>query len=309
MKIAIFGGNSAIAQSLLSYFCEEFEWVYLFVRNVDPFISEDVNEKGFQYINASYHQYKDLVEVVDVDVLINCVGVGDPAKAKALGLDILKITECYDSLALNMVENTGCKYIFFSSGAIYNSSFNDPAKGEGAIEINLNEISSYGFYSLSKLLSEIKHRIYKERSIFDIRVFNYYSSCFDLKQRYFITDAVRAIKNKEVLVVDSNDIVRDYIAPKDLFQLIRKLCLPSIQANDFIDCYSKKPVRKFEILEMLRSEFGLKYTVDNSLETINATGMKINYFSISRKALKYGYEPEFSSLEAIRSEMKILLNS
>ena len=59
---------------------------------------------------------------------------------------------------------------------------------------------------------------------------------------------------------DNKNITRDYISPKDLHQLIMKLV-----ENDFlntsVDCFTKDPTDKFSILELMKSQFGLKYEI------------------------------------------------
>jgi hypothetical protein len=54
---------------------------------------------------------------------------------------------------------------------------------------------------------------------------------------------------------------------------------------------------------MMSDQFGLIYeTVDNAATSVNATGSKVFYYSINKKAAEFGYEPIWSSLECIASE-------
>ena len=76
--------------------------------------------------------------------------------------------------------------------------------------------------------------------------------------------------------------------------------------NESIDCYSKSPVDKFSLLEMLKKEFGLNYLIEKSVVGLNATGPKDNYFSTNYKARKFGYEPINTSEETILKESKLI---
>ena len=113
-------------------------------------------------------------------------------------------------------------------------------------------------------------------------------------------------RENQIMKTDDKNITRDYIGPKDLHQLIMKLV-----KNDFlntsVDCFTKDPTDKFSILELMKSQFGLKYEIINSDSGINAYGPRDNYFSENFKASSFGYEPLFSSLENIAMASEVLL--
>jgi len=50
----------------------------------------------------------------------------------------------------------------------------------------------------------------------------------------------------------------------------------------------------------------LKYSIESSINTINATGSKMNYYSVNRAAEKVGYKPKNTSLEGIIQEINLL---
>jgi hypothetical protein len=79
--------------------------------------------------------------------------------------------------------------------------------------------------------------------------------------------------------------------------------------NIALDCYTKEPIAKFDLLVELKSKFGLKYKIDESVEIINSTGVKKNYYSKNKTAQRLGYRPNKSSLEAIIFECMLLFNS
>ena len=158
---------------------------------------------------------------------------------------------------------------------------------------------------LSKLYAEAKHRSIPDLSIVDVRVFNYFSHRQNTDARFLITDIVHAIKNKEVFKTSADNIVRDFIAPPDFYNLIQSI-IDFKPINIALDCYTKHPVSKFYLLDKLKSEFGLKYKINKSIDIINATGIKLNYYSLSKAADAIGYIAVNTSIENIIQEINLL---
>jgi nucleoside-diphosphate-sugar epimerase len=239
------------------------------------------------------------------DVIINFVGIGNPVKAKKTGSDIFKITEQYDNMALDYVKHhKETKYIFLSSGAVYGGNYQEPVNENTVAIIDINNLDSTDWYTIAKLYAEAKHRSLSDLFIVDVRVFNYFSHTQDMSARFLITDIIRAIKNKEVFKTSAEDIVRDFITPPDFYNLIQAI-IDYKPINIALDCYTKSPVSKFDLLDELESEFGLQYEVDKGVNIVNATGTKLNYFSTNRAAEKYGYIPSRSSLDGIFHEFNL----
>ena len=102
MKIALLGATSEIAKDLilslsnnanLSLFCRDSELLSRWM------ISNSL--VGKYQIKTFDEFYQDN----NFDVIINFVGVGDPAKAKKIGRNIIEITDYYDDMALKYLEN------------------------------------------------------------------------------------------------------------------------------------------------------------------------------------------------------------
>jgi hypothetical protein len=95
--------------------------------------------------------------------------------------------------------------------------------------------------------------------------------------------------------------------PDDFYRLV-ECVLAAPPANCSLDCYSRDPIDKFSLLQSMAERFGLCYEVvaDKSV-SVNATGVKPNYFSLNRKAAEFGYQPSLSSLECILVETAALL--
>lgn len=79
--------------------------------------------------------------------------------------------------------------------------------------------------------------------------------------------------------------------------------------NAAFDVISAKPVEKKEILDYFSSVYGLKYKTGRSLDHASATGSKNIYCSHYNKALRIGYKPKYSSMDAIEQESKYILNN
>ncbi len=155
------------------------------------------------------------------------------------------------------------KYIFLSSGAVYGGNYQEPVNKDTVAIIDINNLKSTDWYAISKLHAEAKHRSLSELSIIDVRVFNYFSHTQDMNARFLITDIVRAIKNKKVFKTSEDNIIRDFITPPDFYRLLQAI-INFKPINRAVDCYTKSPISKFDLLDGLGDKLGLEYEIDNN---------------------------------------------
>ena len=305
MRIAILGANSQIAKDLLLSFSKKKKYEFsLFVRKAE-LLKKWINNKNLNK-NYQVQEYSNFNNNQKYDLIINFVGVGDPVKAQNMGSDIFKITEQYDDMALDYVKcNKETKYFFLSSGAVYGGDYEKPVNEKTVAMIDINNLGPTNWYTIAKLYAEAKHRSLSDLPIVDIRVFNYFSHRQNMDTRFLITDIARAIKNKEVFKTSPNNIVRDFITPPDFYNLIRTI-IDFKPINIALDCYTKSPVSKFDLLNGLKSEIGLDYEVENGIDIVNATSIKSNYYSLNKAAKSINYNPENTSLEGIIQEIGFL---
>ena len=299
MRIAILGATSQIAKDLVrSFVSERVHDLVLFARRPEAGAQwlADVGLAG-RYAVANFSAFN---SDEHFDVILNFVGVGNPAQAAAMGASIFDVTLQYDELALSYVrQHPTCRYIFLSSGAAYGGRFEEPVTEGSNAQVTINAIKTHDWYSIAKLQTECHHRVLSEFSIVDVRIFNYFSHTQDIAARFFITDIIRSIKNGEVLVTSPDNIFRDYIGPDDFYRLIYSI-MNSPKVNDVVDCYTLEPVDKFSLLSAMSEEFGLKYEIRASTSVgINATGLKRKYFSLNRRAELFGFKPTLSSLDTV----------
>lgn len=304
MKIAILGSTSQIARDLiLSFYQNKSYSLSLFVRNIELMQTwlDDANlSEQCQVETYSDFNYKQIY-----DVVINFVGAGDPAKIQEIGGDIVRITEQYDNMALDYIKhNNQTKYIFLSSGVVFGGDYQDPVDENTNINANtsINNFGPMDWYATAKRNVEEKHRKLSDLSITDVRVFNYFSHTQDMNARLLMADIVRAIKDKEVFKTSPDNIVKDFITPSDFYNFIQAI-IDFKPINMALDCYTRGPVAKFDLLAELEGRFGLQYEVSQSADIINTSSVKMNYYSINTAANSVGYSSEKNSIDGIIHEI------
>lgn len=301
--IALVGASSQIAKDFirLNALNANHELI-LFVRDVESMMDWldgiGLTNRFPVYLYAEYGKHQH-------DVVMNFVGVGDPSRAVQMGADILDVTLEFDNLIINeLIKNPLRRYIFISSGAVYGDSFSDPVDATSVATYDVNHISSQNYYSIAKLHAEVRHRSLKNLSIIDVRVFNYFSRYQSLGSRFFIVDVVNAIKSGSVLRSSSAPMSRDFLHPSDFFQLI-ECCLASSCRNFPVDAYTKAPIGKLELLETMARTYGLQYEI--ICDFTGSVGSKQHYYSTNMKARELGYQPRYSSLDTLTSEVSAIL--
>lgn len=306
MRIAILGATSQIARDLVvSFSSAEDKHLHLFARRPD-----DVTKwLAFAGLSGRY-PVDEFIEFSkqEFDVVINFVGVGNPAQAVAMGNSIFDITLRFDELVLKYLQTRpACRYLFLSSGAAYGSSFNQPANRDTPAVLAINDLRPHEWYGVAKLHAECRHRAQPKLPIIDIRIFNYFSHTLDISARFLITDILRAIRDKAVLKTSPDYIMRDFLHPSDFYKLVNAL-LSAPPANAVLDCYSRAPVDKPSLLAAMQEKFGLCYEVTEASASVNATGTKPRYYSENTRAADFGYLPGLTSLEGVMQESEKALN-
>ena len=307
MRIAILGATSQIAKDLICTFArsEEHDLV-LFARRPEAVVAWKTSVGIRQ--DWSVNGYEDFTASQYFDAVMNFVGVGNPAQAATMGASIFEVTLHYDELALAyMRQHANCRYIFLSSGAAYGSTFDEPATESTIARIPINNLQPQDWYGAAKLNAECRHRTLIDLSIVDIRVFNYFSRNQDIEARFFITDILRAIRDKKVLKVSPDYVVRDFIHPGDFYSLVN-IMLHTEPINIVIDAYSKAPVDKPTLLAAMQEKFGLDYEIVQNGATENPTGSKPHYYSLNIRAGEFGYSPKFTSLQGLILEKSFMQN-
>lgn len=308
MRIAILGATSQIAKDLvLSFATQSTHELALYARRPEV-VSQWLNSVRLldRYAVADFATFS---ADEQFDVILNFVGVGNPAQAAAMGASIFDITLKYDEMAMHYVrQHPECRYLFLSSGAAYGASFDTPVDENSRAVVAINNLQPTDWYAAAKLHAECRHRSLPHLSITDIRVFNYFSHTQDISARFLITDILRAIRDKVILHTSADYIVRDYLHPSDFYKLVDAL-ISSPSENAAVDCYSRSPIDKPNLLKALQDNFGLQYEITQASASVNATGIKPHYYSLYTRAADFGYQPTLTSLEGIVQEIQIILKN
>lgn len=304
-RIAILGATSQIARDLITSFAVAGKKnLHLFARRPD-----DVS-KWLASVGLAERYPVDNFSVLgkrEFDAIINFVGAGNPAQIADMGNAIFDITLQYDEMALEYLRtHPACRYLFMSSGAAYGSSFDEPVTRDTPAKVAINDLSRQEWYGIAKLHAECRHRAHPELAIIDMRVFNYFSRTQDISARFLITAILRAIRDKTVLMTSPDFIVRDYLHPSDFYRLVVAL-LGAPATNVSVDCYSKAPIEKPNLLIAMQEKFGLRYEITKSTDSFNSTGNKPHYYSLNMRAADFGYQPALTSLEGIVREVEMSL--
>lgn len=307
MRIAFLGASSQIARDLAPLFAAT-SGVQLerFLRDLDT--DEAWRQKTGPHTVPAARSLSEWTQRPAFDVVLNFIGAGSPARAAALGANILDLTTRYDDMVLAYLhQHPGCRYVFLSSGAAYGSDFELPARHSTVASFPINALDQRHWYGLAKFQTECRHRARPDLGICDIRVFSYVSPSLDMNSRFLLADIVRALAQGHLLETSSQDIYRDYISPADLFALICSV-LQHPACNIAVDAYSLAPVGKMQLLDHLSKRFQLRYRLVDQPAGINATGIKPHYFSENRKAAEFGYLPRLDSLSAVTNTVDQLLS-
>jgi nucleoside-diphosphate-sugar epimerase len=308
MHIAILGATSQIAKDLIRSFDQNTGYkLTLFGRNVSDIKVWQQKQNFFR--KQEVFSYDEFSQNLGFDAIINFVGIGDPARAQSIGRGILDLTAKYDVLATEYVNrHPYCRYLFLSSGAVFGPNYDVPVNEHSYAKFPINHPQPHDWYGIAKLQAEYLHRSFNNLNIVDLRVFNYFSHTQDMGARFLITDAVRAIRDKIVLKTNGDNLTRDFLHPEDFYQLVFKV-LTSEFMNTALDCYTQNPIDKFSLLNSLNEQFNLCFEITNIEAGIQATGSKINYYSLNHAAEKLGYKPRYSSLAGISVEVQKYLNT
>jgi nucleoside-diphosphate-sugar epimerase len=302
MHIAILGSSSQIGRDLICTFSDQWPsaQLSLFARScssVNAWLAAvNLTQVKACRPTAFFGQEK-------YDAVINLIGRGDPSQTRALAKEIVTISDYFDIQVMEYLEREpDCKYVFFSSGAVYAGGFEQPIQANSPLlnetECTVREM----WYSQAKLRAERRHRSKPSLSIFDVRLFSYFSATQDPKASYLMSSVMDALQMKHPIRTDSLDIYRDYVGPHDVFSLIRCLLLAE-PGNCALDTYSLNPITKFELLNFFSQHFGLKVEVVHTADDRNMSISKKNYFSCNHFAQQWGYKPVHESIHTLNDEV------
>jgi nucleoside-diphosphate-sugar epimerase len=307
MRIAILGATSEIARDLIYSLRANKKYILTLFSRRPVELKAWLTASNPLNIPVS-HNLTEFSTTMEFDAIINFIGAGNPKLISELGQSIFRITQAYDQLVLDYLKNhPHCRYIFMSSGSIFGGNFDKPIDLSTTLpEFSINSVSNQ-WYQNAKLAAEVTHRNLTDTPITDLRIFNYFSHTQSIESEFLMANIARALVNQKILDVSPEPIIRDFLHPTDFYSLVISI-LEAPAANQAVDCYSKAPISKHQLLESLRSQLGLQFNFSDAQLRINPTGVKTHYYSKNTFAQNLGYKPKYTSLEGITLELRALLN-
>ncbi|WP_019635703.1 NAD-dependent epimerase/dehydratase family protein [Paenibacillus fonticola] len=297
IRVAILGATGHIGKNVTKSLCEKNDYlIFAFARSQDKlslFLSE--NNMRNKVVVKEFNQFNNNT----YDVVINCIGIVSSEEISQNPYNIFKVTEEFDNLVISYIQTSpNTKYINLSSGAIYGTDYSESASLNKKLILDINSLTIKDYYGISKLNMEAKHRSLADYNIVDLRIFSFFSRFIDRKSTFFLTDVLNCLEQKKVLKTSSEDMVRDYVHPEDLINLI-ELCIQKSSINYAYDVFSVKPVSKFELLDYFIQNHELKVEIKNIEKSVSITGLKSNYYTLNTSAIDIGYSPQYDSLQSV----------
>ena len=288
-KVAILGATGYIGKSLAYEFS-------LNPADYRMFLFSRSKEKLHTIVDLLKH--KDTISLhnldeftmFDYDVIINCTGSSDSSVIQKDPQNILTITKEIDEKIISYLrKNEQALYINMSSGAVHDYPSDGVSLDEQVSMLSSNNLSARDYYAIAKINSEKYHRSLGFLRIVDVRIFSFFSRFVDTHSHFLMSEIAQCLKDKKVFQTNSQDIIRDYISPYDLFSFLRILITKN-HGNDFFDIYSASPVSKLKLLEILKQNSNLKFTLHEVIQEDTGLSKKI-YYPENKKAHDIGYVP------------------
>lgn len=288
--IAIIGATGYIGRSLARTFAvNDHDPLVLFARDPNALRPEEW---------PAHVAIKPLAEftAAPFGLVINAIGAGDPARVRAMGSEILDVTQTWDRRVLETMTDVA-HYVFLSSGAVYGDVFNSPPERRAIDPLPTGHENDTPPYVTGKLAAEARHRANTDRSILDLRVFGYADNSISLTGKFFLADLARSVATGGDMVTSPDDMIRDYAGAAELHQLIH-CWLKAGASNQPLDIYTLAPVSKFALLDeaAARFKFAVKYS---DKVAASPTGHKAIYASGWHAADALGYKPTRNSMQVV----------
>jgi len=262
-------------------------------------VSDYVTQNYFT-VDATNANFTDIFEKHIFDVCINCSGAASvPDSIKNPQRDFaLNVLNVYKQLDAIRKYNSKCKYINFSSAAVYGNPKSLPIK-EDAIA---NPISPYGYHKkMAEDVCEVFHENYNV-STCSLRVFSAYGP--GLQKQLFWDLNKKASNSNIVDLFGTGKESRDFIYITDLLKAVNLVILKSKFNAEIINVASGKELYIKDVVSVF-------YSLINGEVNFNFLGQKregdpSNWKADISKIEGYGFKSEFSIEEGLKEYVKWL---
>ena len=293
MKILIIGSKGFIGSQAVKYYKKKYE-----VWQCD--VVSDYVSNNYFIVDATNSNFVDIFEKYNFDICINCSGAASvPDSIKNPQRDFtLNVVNVYKLLDAIRKYNPSCKYINFSSAAVYGNPVSLPVK-ENA---ETNPISPYGYHK--RMAEDICNEFYINYGILScsLRVFSAYGD--GLQKQLFWDLNKKALKSKKVDLFGTGNESRDFIHISDVLQAIDCIILKSHFKAEIINIASGKEIFIKDVVKIFYSFFNKK--IDYNFLGNERAGDPSNWRADISKIESYGFKPEVEINNGLNEYVKWL---
>jgi UDP-glucose 4-epimerase len=209
MKLLIIGSEGFIGKHCSSYFREQGHQVF----EADVIVQ---NKEYYTIISKTNSSFNELFINNKYDVCINASGsahVGFSFENPDIDFE-LNVANVHKLLVAMRTHNSTCKFINFSSAAVYGNPNSLPIREDA----NRNPLSPYGFHKLqSEYLLKEYHRFFGIATC-NLRIFSAYGP--GLRKQLFWDLFEKAKQNTSISLFGTGNETRDFIYIEDLLQVL-----------------------------------------------------------------------------------------
>lgn len=290
MKIIVIGSEGFIGSNSFKYFSERGEEVF----GCDIINRPDANKDLYFHIDAANPNYDKLFKLNKFDVCLNASGSANVAYSFNNIHEDFNLNTNNVFLILESIRqfNPTCRFINFSSAAVYGNPTALPVRESSAIA----PISPYGYHKYES--EQICQEFYKMHKIptCSLRVFSAYGN--GLKKQIFWDIYQKSKLGKTIELFGTGDETRDFIFIEDLMQALHKIIKSDSFNGAVINVSSGIETTIHEAANKFISYFGNDFHI--LFNGNEKPGDPKNWKADISKLLSYGYLPEFNITDGLK---------
>jgi UDP-glucose 4-epimerase len=277
LKILILGSEGFIGSHLVDFYLSMNYSVY--GCDLVEIADRKYNYKRCSILSLDFEEF---IKHTRFDICINCSGSGNVAFSFQNPYEDFKanVSSVYRVLLYLSIYQPSCKYIHFSSAAVYGNSTHLPISESN----NLSPQSPYGYH---KLLSEnicSEFRKLYNLPILIVRPFSVYGD--SLKKQVLWDTCSKLLSQDSIQVSGTGDESRDFIHIKDVVRIIDLLILHSKFDGDIYNIGNGEEVTIKFLMSLIVSHFHNKeITFSNEVRVGDPLNWKADITKIM--SLKY----------------------
>lgn len=296
MQILIIGSSGFIGSNLVEYFSNRGH----FVKCAD-IIKNKLATNSFSFINPENFNYEDLFLEKSYDVCINASGSASVPFSIENPSDDFRMNVSSVNSILHSIRQFSptCKFINFSSAAVYGNPLSLPINEESI----LAPLSPYGFH---KMISEqICYEFWKLYDIktISLRVFSAYGP--QLKKQLFWDIYQKSLKNKNIELFGNGNETRDYIFIDDLCQAVECIINKAQLKGETINVASGIETSIKTVTDIFADIFSkeIYFTFNGQVKK----GDPLNWVADISKLKSIGFKPRYDITSGLHKHIEWLI--